>query len=389
MLAKRIAFATLLIAASVSPSEAHGLRKDTIEPTPPQLLQRQELEALKKDFGDGAMVVRGIYDNFKLWPAGGSLRACFYDGGADLKSYFVRVAREWLAQTSISIDFGGGSLRRCTSPPNADIRISFITDPSGSWSYVGTDSNDPYVLKQGVSMNVRTLGKPLAELDREVVRTTILHELGHALGFYHEHQSPQSRCEEEFDWQAIRNAAHEWFPSKSDAEIEQYLTTNYRQFVDDPRVSVTAYDRRSIMHYSLPTWMFKKGDRSRCFVPEPKTLSRTDKGAIRRMYPRPAGGQNKFLQAAADVGAAELRKLHLTPTQLGKVGTAVARNLARFGRKIRINFALVPGRKIGDLKNAAAFTPCEGSDMRLAGIDKTQCGVAKDGSTIVIEVGAP
>ena len=69
---------------------------------------------------------------------------------------------------------------------NADVRIDFIQDGSGSWTYLGQQGrcvtgNLPTMVLDGI-------GSDEGMSSRE--RGTILHEIGHLLGLVHEHQSP-------------------------------------------------------------------------------------------------------------------------------------------------------------------------------------------------------
>jgi len=158
----------------------------------------EELAALKADFGGAASPVRGVFRQMNLWNAGSTLKACFYDGDSNLKAFFVRTAQKWLPGTSLKVDFGNNpGFRVCGSSTKEDIRITFAK--KGYWSYIGTDSIHPSVLKEGASLNIETNGLPFERLNIQSIERSVLHETGHALGLLHEHQSPAAKCGEEFD----------------------------------------------------------------------------------------------------------------------------------------------------------------------------------------------
>jgi hypothetical protein len=69
-----------------------------------------------------------------------------------------------------------------------------------------------------------------------------------------------------------------WPPEKS--------IQNFRQIADTPEFNATEVDRKSIMHYSLPPWLFKGGEKSPCVVKPNFELSEGDKEFIKRVYPK-------------------------------------------------------------------------------------------------------
>jgi hypothetical protein len=50
--------------------------------------------------------------------------------------------------------------------------------------------------------------------------------------------------------------------------------------------NVTEVDRKSIMHYSLPPELFKRGRNSPCWIPDNDDLSAMDKNFIASIYPK-------------------------------------------------------------------------------------------------------
>ena len=98
-------------------------------------------------------------------------------------------------------------------------------------------------------------------MDKKEFAHLILHELGHALALEHEHQSPEAKCDAEFDWAAVyarMDKDYGW--SKGEVDF------NLRTKIDDGRLRVTPYDKTSIMHYYFEPWMFIKGIASNCYV---------------------------------------------------------------------------------------------------------------------------
>jgi hypothetical protein len=82
---------------------------------------------------------------------------------------------------------------------NADIRISFNRD-DGDWSLIGTEAKGENLTKP--SMNLSIVAPTVEDPSQPIhifEQGTILHELGHALGLFHEHASPARGTRFTFD----------------------------------------------------------------------------------------------------------------------------------------------------------------------------------------------
>jgi hypothetical protein len=106
----------------------------------------------------------------------------------------------------------------------------------------------------------------------------VRHEVGHALGFHQEHQSPAATCD--FDWDKL----YEYLAQPPNRWNRARVDHNLRQ-LPGGGLTFTAHDKTSIMHYAFPAWMFKKGETSTCFTSRNNILSPMDKSMMGEAYP--------------------------------------------------------------------------------------------------------
>ena len=66
---------------------------------------RQE-RAVGSCLPDRPTAVRGVLDQFKLWPVNAPITVCFNAGDQDLRRLFVETSLKWSAGTSLKFDFG-------------------------------------------------------------------------------------------------------------------------------------------------------------------------------------------------------------------------------------------------------------------------------------------
>ena len=223
----------------------------------------------------------------KTWNAGTTLKVCFFDGDPITRGFVAAYATEWTTYGNVAFDFGPGpSFRTCAAGDDSAIRISFASN--GWQSAVGTDSL--YYASQGQpSMYLEGLdGRDLSLPD---YRFAILHEFGHALGFEHEHQSPFSVCESQFDMTVIQQELT-WPMERVLANFQQMHVSSAHQVgnyligttTSGEVISASPYDAKSVMHYSLPGEYFIQPPGS-CYVPLNAELSEQDKKAMADAYP--------------------------------------------------------------------------------------------------------
>ena len=188
----------------------------------------------------------------KKWVNGTVLRYYFFDEESD--GEFVQGsggAQEWRswvgpeAQREVVrrafqawMDVGiGVSFQEVASRDEAEIRIGFMRG-DGSWSYVGRD-----LIDLNLSVNERTMNfgwdltRSPAELD------TAIHEIGHTLGFPHEHQNPNAGIvwNEEAVYAALAKPPNRWDRQKTFYNI-------IRKIAPDT-VQGSNWDPDSVMHY--------------------------------------------------------------------------------------------------------------------------------------------
>jgi hypothetical protein len=225
--------------------------------------------------------VRGVVVRSLTWKRGEVIKVCFISGTRKAQERVARIAREWMQYANVTFDFEeNGAPRACKGDNSEDIKITF-EDNKGWWSVPGTISR-----RQSPSMNLQFFGvdTPMLKNGQAApeapIRATILHEFGHALGMMHEHQSPNANCDAEIDWDAAYRvgAGIGW----DKAQVDR----NFRQLVSSSELNATEVDRKSIMHYSLPPILFKRGKDSACFVPENQELSEVDRKFIASVYPK-------------------------------------------------------------------------------------------------------
>jgi serralysin len=166
-----------------------------------------------------------------MWPKGTkSLRVYFLDGDSRVRDTVKRVASEWTPYSGIAFNFG--------NDPNAEIRITF-TKP-GSWSYIGACQWD--LSTSDATMNFGWLTPDTSD---EEYHRVVLHEFGHALGLVHEHQNPVANI----PWN--ETAVYAYYQTTQHWSREQ-THANVLEKYSEGETNRTAFDRNSIMLYSIP-----------------------------------------------------------------------------------------------------------------------------------------
>ncbi len=163
---------------------------------------------------------------------------------------------------------------------DAEIRIGFMRG-DGAWSYVGRD-----ILGPGRNERTMNLGWDIrGDID------TAVHEIGHTLGFPHEHQNPNAGIvwNEEKVYAELAGSPNFWPRDKTFHNIIRKLSS--------AEVAGSPWDPNSIMHYPFGPGLIKEpapfGQTG--LSPDPG-LSARDKTWVAKWYP-PLSPQNPELKA--------------------------------------------------------------------------------------------
>jgi hypothetical protein len=194
----------------------------------------------------------------KQWQAGQELRVQFLDGDHRLRERVKVHARSWSDHANLTFSFGNS--------PDAEIRITFQGDVSES--LVGTDA-----MRMPSPDPTMKLGGFTDTSDDVVLRRTVLHEFGHAIGCVHEQASPVAEIP--WDEAKVYEYYRRWWDDK---DIYHNVLLRYSA----AETKFTNHDPESIMQYPVPNQLtignFEIGWNN--------DLSELDKSFIARMYPR-------------------------------------------------------------------------------------------------------
>ena len=217
--------------------------------------------------------MRLIASMSKMWTNGTNLTYFFFKGparwrGGNDQEQAVRDAFAIWKGLGIGLTF-----QEVDDAADAVIRIGF-DQSDGSWSYVGRDCVDFAADPAKRTVNFGW------DLTTPYGRDTALHELGHALGFPHEHQNPKAGIvwDEEKVYQALGGPPNNWPRDQTYWNIIRKIPAN--------TVDGSVWDKDSIMHYQFQAGLIKEPAEYQTHSLVPASgLSEHDIQTVKRLYP--------------------------------------------------------------------------------------------------------
>lgn len=224
----------------------------------------------------------------RKWLNGTVLHYYFFDRETDGRSVLLqngtREFRKWTTSTAekdvvrkafkVWNDVGIGlSFKEVRVREEAEVRIGFMRG-DGAWSYVGRDIID---LELGVNERTMNFGWDLLRHAREL--DTAVHEIGHTLGFPHEHQNPKAGIvwDEEAVYRALAGSPNFWDRAKTKRNIIDKI--------DPDDVQGSEWDPNSIMHYPFERNLIREPAQFRNGLQPAGGLSARDKTWVKTFYP--------------------------------------------------------------------------------------------------------
>jgi hypothetical protein len=268
----------LCLASSTHAHDLHGILAERSAMDPALRQRIDDANELRRILSEraksGESGLEAVVQRALRWDKA-ALTVCFLNGETDARRHIAEVANEWIGGTAIRFDFGAmASPRTCVAASPSDIRINLTG--TGNWSYVGTHAKSVAADKPTLHLSGMAHGNPLSSYERFLV----LHEFGHALGFEHEHQSPEGGCTSEFDWKALPTVL-QW----SETEVRQNMT-RFDEAARKTGLVYSEFDPKSVMMYALPVGAFLAPQTAKCYLAQANSkLSALDKAGVLYLYP--------------------------------------------------------------------------------------------------------
>ncbi len=220
------------------------------------------------------------------WVNGTVLKYYFFDQNSDGETVFFRNGQsEWRTWTTSEAEKNvvrqafdiwkqvgvGLEFKETNSRHDAQIRIGFQRG-NGAWSYLGRD-----VLNIGPNKRTMNFGWDLTRRPSEI--NTAIHEIGHTLGFPHEHQNPNAGIvwDEEAVYRDLGGPPNNW--------PRQKTFHNIIRKIDPDTVQGSNWDPNSIMHYPFKAGLIKEPTKYRSGLQPEPGLSDRDKTQVLFFYP--------------------------------------------------------------------------------------------------------
>jgi hypothetical protein len=197
----------------------------------------------------------------ELWMPGSRLRVRFIGIEPGFAARLMRLAQIWTAYANIRFVH--------SDDEDAEVRVAFKSP--ASWSFIATDCLKVPPTEPTVDLGRLHPASPIGDLE-----SVVLHEFGHVLGLYHEHQNPSA----EIPWDKKMVIKYFGGPPNNwgKGSIE---TSIYSRYPQDFFPFSKPFDPLSIMAWYFPPELTS---RKKIFR-QNLTLSAGDKEFISRLYP--------------------------------------------------------------------------------------------------------